>query len=263
MKHPLLFLLLVAFASVTALADSPEAIRADYQKQSAAALVKLNGMLETATTPLIAKLVAGGDTASAEMLTTQLRSKLAGEPVPVPQASATLLFAQYDQARAKALEPVQKAAISRIEAMLKPGASSPKLVVVTELGKVRAEIEAGKPAAGADSAVAQGKGEGGAAKSASPSSYLEMQKIPRVWGYYLSNKYDVRHGTLRLNDDGSLVIEAGNPVTGTWAKTANLNVLSVYLKNATLVEENSEIILVNGAEATMKRLSGMKYLKAD
>lgn len=35
------------------------------------------------------------------------------------------------------------------------------------------------------------------------------------------------------------------------------------MKNATSVEENSEIILVNGREATLKRLSGMKYLKAD
>jgi hypothetical protein len=266
MKHLLLATLLLVSIS-TALADTPAKIAEDYRKAAATALVKVNDMLEKATTPLIAKLVASGDTAGAEMLTTQLKAKLAGEPVAVPQASAVLLFAQYDQARAKALEPAQKASISRIEGMLKPGASSPKLEVVTELGKVRAEIEAGKPAAGADSITEQGKmraeTEGGPVKNASPASYLDKQKIPKVWGYYVSNKYDVRHGTLRLKDDGSMVIEAGNPVTGAWSQTSNPNVLSVFMKNATFVEENTEIILVNGREATMKRLSGMKYLKAD
>jgi len=266
MKHLLPFVLLLLSFSST-LADTPAKIAEDYRKAAAAAVAKLNETLEQATTPLIAKLVAGGDTAGAEMLTTQLKAKLAGEPVTTPQASAVLLFAQYDQARAKALEPAQKASIARIEGMLKPGASTPRLEVVTELGKVRAEIEAGKPAAGADGSTEPGKvgaeTEGGPAKNAGPASYLDKQKIPRVWGYYLSDKYNARHGTLRLKDDGTFVIEASNPVTGAWSITSNPKVISVFMKNATSVEESSEIIFVNGREATMKRLSGMKYLKAD
>ncbi len=146
MKHLLLTLLLVAFASTCALADSPEAILKDYQKQSAAALTKLNGTLEQAATPLIATLIKGGDTAGAEQLTAQLKAKLAGESVPAPQASATLLFAQYDQARAKALEPAQKAAVARIDTLLS-GKEGKDLDMVTALGKVRVEIEAGKLAA--------------------------------------------------------------------------------------------------------------------
>ena len=152
MKH-LLLALLLAVSAASALADTPAQISADFRKLADAALSKLNGMLEKATTPLIAKLVSSGDVAGAERLTTQFKSKLAGEPVPTPQASATLLFAQYDQARAKALEPVQKACIARIESLLKPGSGSPKLEMVTELGKVRAEIEAGNPAAQTESAA--------------------------------------------------------------------------------------------------------------
>ncbi len=152
MKHLLLALLLVSFSS--ALADTPAKIVEDYRKAAAAAVTKLNETLEQAATPLIAKLVTSGDTSGAEQLAAQLKAKLAGEPVTTPQASATLLFAQYDQARAKALEPAQKAGISRIETMLKPGAGSPKLELVTELGKVRAEIEAGNSATTAGSAPA-------------------------------------------------------------------------------------------------------------
>ena len=249
MKHLLVAFLLVSFSS--AFADTPAKIAEDYRKQAADALTKVNGMLENAATPLIAKLVASGDTAGAEELTSQFKSKLAGEPVPTPHASATLLFAQYDQARAKALEPVQRASIARIEAMLKPGASSPRLEVVTELGKVRAEIEGGNVK------------ESGVVKSPGPASYLDKQGIRKVWGYYLSPKYDMRYGTLKLNDDGTMMIEAANPVTGTWQKTPDPKVLTLSITNATNVHEQTEITLVNSTEATMKRGSGMKYLKAD
>ncbi len=148
MKHLLhTALLLASFAS--ALADTPAKIAEDYRKQAASALAKVNGMLEKASTTLISQLVQQGATADAEQLTTQLKAKLAGEPVPTPHASATLLFAQYDQARTKALEPVQKASFARIDSMLK-GAGASKLETVTELGKVRAEIEAGYLAAAFD-----------------------------------------------------------------------------------------------------------------
>lgn len=145
MKHLLLAFLVVSFSS--AQADTPAKISEDYRKAAAAAVMKINETLENATTPLIAKLLTSGDTAGADTLTAQLKAKLAGEAVPSPQPSATLLFAQFDQARGKALEPVQKASISRIEGMLKSTTGSPKLETLTELSKVRAEIEAGNPAA--------------------------------------------------------------------------------------------------------------------
>jgi hypothetical protein len=137
-----LFLAALLLAS-SALADSPDAVLKDYRKQAEQAVERLNQSLEKATTPLITKLVSSGDTEGAELLTSQLKTKLTGEPVSAPQASAAPLFSMYDEARAKALAPVQKSSIARIDSMLKT-AGGPKLETVTELGKVRAEIEAGK-----------------------------------------------------------------------------------------------------------------------
>lgn len=139
----LLPLFLLAVLSTAALADSPEAILKDYRKQAAQALERINQSLEKAATPLITKLVSSGDTDGAELLTAQLKDKLTAEYVPQPQASAASLFAQYDEARAKALAPVQKSCIARIESLLKT-AGGAKLETITELSKVRAEIEAGK-----------------------------------------------------------------------------------------------------------------------
>jgi hypothetical protein len=143
MKQLLLPLLLVSFASISALADSPEAILKDYRKAATQALERVNQSLEKAATPIITKLVASGDTAGAELLTEQYKAKLAGELVSAPQASAVQLFSLYDDARAKALAPVQKASIARIDSQLKT-AGGAKLETVTELGKVREEIESGK-----------------------------------------------------------------------------------------------------------------------
>jgi len=143
MKHPLFTLLLVTLTSATALADSPEAILKDYRKQASQAVERLNQSLEKTATPMITKLVQQGDTAGAELLTSQLKDKLAGEPVSAPQGSAAQLFSLYDDARAKALAPVQKSSIARIDSLLKT-AGGAKLETVSELGKVREEIEAGR-----------------------------------------------------------------------------------------------------------------------
>lgn len=144
MKQLLLALLLVSFAaSSSALADSPDAILKDYRKQAAQAVERLNQSLEKAATPIITKLVQQGDTAGAEQLTKELKAKVSGEPVAAPQASAVQLFSLYDDARAKALAPVQKSCSARIDSLLKT-AGGAKLEAVTELGKVREEIEAGK-----------------------------------------------------------------------------------------------------------------------
>ena len=191
MKHLFAALLLAALATASALADSPEAILKDYRKQAAQALQRMNLSLKNATTPLITKLVASGDTAGAELLTAQLKDKLSGDPVEVPHASAAQLFSLYDDARAKALAPVQKASIARIDSLLKT-AGGAKLETVTELGKVREEIEAGT--------VEEGKA------------------IPVEWGYYLTPTggnaplariFFEPHGKARNEDHGTTVI-------GTW-----------------------------------------------
>ncbi|MFZ2281913.1 MAG: hypothetical protein WAW39_29205, partial [Prosthecobacter sp.] len=92
MKQLLLTLLLVSFTAASALADSPEAILKDYRKQATQAVERLNQSLEKAATPMITKLVKDGDTAGAELLTSQLKAKVAGEFVSTPQAGAVQLF---------------------------------------------------------------------------------------------------------------------------------------------------------------------------
>lgn len=139
MKRLLLLTLLLTLSHGRA--DTPTQIFSDYRRQAAVAVENLNHVLERNTTALVASLVASGDTTSAEQLAAQLKAKQAGEAVPAPHSSAALLFAQYDQARSKALGPAQKSAISRIEAMLKNRADL-KIDTVTELAKIRAEIEA-------------------------------------------------------------------------------------------------------------------------
>ena len=161
MKHLcILSALLLATLSTTALADSPEAILKDYRKQAAKAVERLNQSLEKTATPMITKLVSSGDTAGAELLTAQLKDKLAGNPVPTPQASAVQLFSLYDEACSKALAPIKKASVARIESMLHT-AGGAKLDTVAELGKVREEIESGNAAlASASSADAPKTGAG-------------------------------------------------------------------------------------------------------
>ena len=233
MKYLLLALLLAVTAS-SALADTPAQISADYRKQADAALSKVNGMLEKATTPLIAKLVSSGDTAGAEQLTAQLKSKLAGAPVPTPHASATLLFAQYDQARAKALEPVQKASISRIDTLLKPGASgSPKLETVTELAKVRAEIEAGKA------------GEEG------------ESSLPKEW-VYKRTPNDRDEATIWLNQGGKLMMDDGSvKKTGTWRRSADEGTVTLQFEDG-----DKWTVEIKDRVGTIHRSIGIRYMLA-
>ena len=218
MKHLLLALLLASFASFSAFADSPEAIAKDYRKQADKAVERVNFSLKTATTTLITKLVSSGDTAGAEELTAQLKEKLAGEPVPSPQASAVQLFSLYDDARAKALAPVQKSSIARIDSLLKT-AGGAKLETVTELGKVREEIEAGK--------------------------VVDPKAIPVEWTYRatptgppMTNVFFEPNGTARTEG-------GGESKTGTWKMTKK-GVLNVtwpkYSWVVTIKEDYAELV---------------------
>lgn len=142
MKHLLLALLLAAFS--TALADTPSIIAADYRLQSAQVVQRLNEKLEQSAAPLAAKLLQQGDAAGAQQITKEVRAKTAGELVRSENAGLTKLFAQYDQARAKAVAAVQKASIARIDALLQTPAGA-KLDTLSALGRLRTEIDADTP----------------------------------------------------------------------------------------------------------------------
>jgi hypothetical protein len=245
MKHLLLAALLLA---TSALADSPDAILKDYRTRAAQAVERLNQSLEKAATPLITKLVASGDTAGADQLTKELRAKIAGEAVAAPQASAEPLFSLYDEAHAKALAPVQKASIARIDSMLKT-AGGPKLEIVTELSKVREEIEAGMPSPAALS-------------MAELRSHLKRNKISKTWVYYFDAEFTKKYGMLSLNEDGTLVLNSGGAWKGTWMPTSDPMVLALEIKDGEKPSEQAEMV-IKGKEATMKRAVGMRYLKAD
>lgn len=202
MKHLLSFIFLLAsFIATPSFADSPAKISSEYRKQAMQAVSRLNQSLEKAATPLIAKLVASGDTAGAELLTTQLKAKLGGGPVPTPQASATLLFAQFDQARAKALEPVQKASIARIETMLK-SSSAGKLETISELGKIRAEIESG-----------------------SVSDRLTPPAVPQYWTYHMKMEDTTSLANIELKPDGVFTMSNAQP--GKWTQSKINDVITI------------------------------------
>jgi len=243
----LLAVLALATAPIVHGADTPAAIAADYRAKATTALSRVNDTLEKATIPLIAALVKAGDTEGADLLKEQLKAKIAGDPVAKPQISAAALFKSYDAARARALEPAQQTAVKRIDAVL-ASSEGKKLDVVSELGKVRAEVEAGK----AEPVVAVSPSRG----------FLKKNNIPKKWGYYMSNAYEKRYGTLHLNEDGTVSIEAASPTTGTWVTTADPSILAFDLKNAANVPEKTEF-LIKGNEAVLERVSGRRYLKAD
>ena len=237
MKH-LLLALLLAFTSTAALADSPEAILKDYRKASQQAVARLNQSLEKTTTALITKLVSSGDTAGAELLTSQMKAKMMGEPVMVPQASAVDLFALYDDARAKALAPVQKSSITRIDSLLKT-AGGAKLETITELGKVRAEIEA---------------------TGSIPAAVL-TNNIPMHWSYHLKPDRLEDNGSIDMKPDGTLTMTNTNQSTpGKWSLTSKKNVVIVFFDTDKGREKCQ--MRINGNVAELERPIGTRYLKA-
>lgn len=240
----LIAMAILGAASVTA--DTPEVIATDYRAKASTALEKVNATLEKATVPIIAELAKEGDSVGAEEVKNQLKAKQEGEPVVSPHAKVANLFALYDAARLKALEPAQKSSIARIEALL-ASSGGKKLEVIESLAKVRAEIDAGTVVS---------------LPVTPPRNFLRKNKIPTRWGYYLSVRYDKRYGTVILKEDGTLSIETASPGVGTWTITENPNILAVEIRNADNSPEKTEFV-IDGNEAVMKRKSGTRYLKAD
>jgi hypothetical protein len=231
MKHLFAAFLLSQVLATSALADSPAQIAADYRKQAAQAVERLNQSLEKAAMPLITQLISKGDTNAAELLTDQLKIKLTGEPVAAPQASAALLFAQYDQARGKALAPVQKSIIARIDSLLKT-AGGTKLETVTELGKIRADIEAGKVP-------------------------LDFDWV-KIWGVHYEKKDSPLNGKAVFNADGTAISisKTNNKTLGTWKPSNKANSIDVKFPNDEWLVTSKQ----TGVEVRVKSLTVMVYL---
>lgn len=85
-----LALILAALVTVTALAETPAQIAADYRAKAETALEKVNATLEKATVPIIADLVKAGDTTGADEVKAQLKAKQDGEPVAKPHAKVAV-----------------------------------------------------------------------------------------------------------------------------------------------------------------------------
>lgn len=233
MKTPLLLTLAaLAFTGVLR-ADSPDAILKDYRRAASAALEKLNATLETTTVPIIADLVKAGDTTGAESVQAQLKAKLEGEPLLQAHPKAAKLFTQYDAARLKALEPAQKSAVHRIEALLS-GPEGKKLETVNSLASVRAEIENAIP---------------------------KMEAIPTQWAYSKVINGPV-YGTCILNADGTAEMRGGGSNTGKWKFLKKANTLSVSWKQP---EDTWSVILSDNnlrAEIHSQVWADTRYLKA-
>lgn len=227
----LLFVALTLSTSV--FADTPAQIAADYHEKATSALQKVNDTLEKATVPLIADLVKAGDTDGAAILQTQMKAKIAGEQVLKPQARAIALFRSYDAARTKALEPVRKAAISRIDSML-ASSEGKKLDIVAELGKVRAEIEAGKPA-----------------------TVPPPVGLVKEWTYHMNATTERVSGVIIFEKGGTLKLDfPNNQDRGTWKKTDDADTYE------TDVRGEKGVLKVNGNMAEWKREVGVRYLRA-
>ena len=194
-------LVLLSFASLSFGADTPAQIAADYREKAAAALKRVNETLENATVPLIAALVKKGDTAGAEALKTQMHQKMTGEPIGTPEPSAASLFSLYDAARAKAVDPAQRSALARIDGVL-ASSEGKKLDIVASLGKVRAEIEAGKVALGTTG-------------------------IPVEWTYHRSQTTPAE-ADVWLHPDGKFVMQEGKEKKlGKWKPGKEPNTLTI------------------------------------
>lgn len=227
-----LTLTFLAALTLSALADTPTDIADDYREKAAAALTKVNATLETATVTLVASLVKAGDTAGAEELTAQLKAKTAGEPVMKPQSSAISLFKLYDGARARALEPAQKAAVARIDAML-ASSDGKKLAVVAELGKIRAEIEEGRLAG-------------------------VPPKLQERWTYHGDPTSTAKIAEALFHPDGTMeMLERGNSTKGTWKANAKGDKINIKINSQEWLMTLTSPIL-----ATLDRPDvGRRYLK--
>lgn len=223
-----LALILATLVTVTALAETPDQIAADYRAKAKTALEKVNATLEKATVPIIADLVKAGDTTGADEVKAQLKAKQDGEPVAKPHAKAANLFTLYDAARLRALDPIQQATIRRLDAVL-AGADGKKLEVVDAVKTVRAEVEAGK--------------------------IVDPKAIPVEWTYHQTptGKADAK---IKLKPDGTFEIDDGQGVqSGKWKASKKGTALTIELA------QNTWAVTVKDGLGTIQREVGTRYMR--
>lgn len=225
-----LAILLFSLVTVTALAETPDQIAADYRAKAKTALEKVNATLEKATVPIIAELVKAGDTTGADEVKAQLKAKQDGEPVMKPHAKAANLFTLYDAARLRAVEPIQQATIRKLDAVL-AGADGMKLEIVDAVKTVRAEIEAGK--------------------------IKTAFNWERAWAL-LPDKSGAAIGKITFNADGSAlyVSKVGNKTLGNWEAGTKGNSIKVTFP----ADEWMVTAKQSGVEFTSKTLPQIAYL---
>ncbi|GEM_PF-2876661 len=218
-------LFLAAIASLT-LADTPAAILKDYRTRATEATKRLDETLEKQGAQIVTSLVRSGDTAGAEVVTTQLKQLITGDAIPTPHSAAAKLFAQYSTARSDALKPVQAAALARLDSLLKiaAGAKLDDLQVIT---KARAEIEAGM--------------------------ITNLGAIPLKWTYHqtLTGKPDAE---ILMKPDGVFEIDDGSgPQFGKWQVKGDGYEIEMekYVWQVTVVD----------GVGTIKREVGTRYMK--
>lgn len=225
-----LALIFAALVTVTALAETPDQIAADYRAKAKTALEKVNATLERATVPIIADLVKAGDTTGADEVKAQLKSKQDGEPVAKPHAKAANLFTLYDAARLRALDPIQQATIRKLDAVL-AAADGKKLEVVDAVKTVRAEVEAGR------------------VSNAGPMD------VPVEWTYHQTptGKADAK---IKLKPDGTFEIDDGQGVqSGKWKASKKGTALTIELA------ENTWSVIVKDGLGTIQREVGTRYMR--
>lgn len=235
MKTHLLTLAAIAAFTTLAAADSPDAILKDYRTRATQATQRLNETLEKQAAPIITDLLRKNDTPGAESVASQVKAKLAGEPVIAPHVAAAALFAQFDGARATALQPIQRACLARINSLLNV-AGGPKVEDLASLTKAKSEIEAGK-------VEEQMKGR---------------NPIPLHWSYHTAQDAPaIAFMDIKLDGTWTLTITAsGKKEDGTWKLGSKPNILSLTYQGT------SWDMLVEGKTATMWRPdSGRRWLK--
>jgi len=224
-----LALILAALVTVTALAETPAQIAADYRAKAQQATERLNKTLDTEAAKISATLLALGDAAAVEALAEQVKAKQAGEAVATPVPQAVQLFTAYDAARVKALAPVSDSTLRRIEATL-ASSEGKKTEVVAELAKLKTDVLSGRVPP-------------------------EAPKVPIEWTYHQTptGKADA---TIRLNPDGVFTLNDGSETkTGKW---------KAYRKGAALVitldKDEWEVSIKEGL-GTIKRDVGVRYMR--
>ncbi len=242
MKY-LVYLLLGLLASVHA--QSPEQLVESYRVEAEKACLRVQQTLQTQGAAILRAALAKGDTESAESISHQLEMRLANLPVESPHPALQTLLAQHQQARSQVLKPVQEAHLRRLEALVQR-LPTHDLELLARHTQARRAIESDSPSA----------------RPLAHDRHLQTFKIPRRWSYHTRLDDPVRYGTLTLETDGRFVLQAAAACEGTWRPTGNPLVLEISIEKP---EELTELtfLKVQGRDATMRRKSGDRYLRAE